>query len=86
MQVLPADIRNKLLKHGRRAELLEVVLDLGRRPEARFLDLGNGQGGGEYLRDEEVRQLCLSPLAFQLLLKASVSRGAAGSASDGFLC
>jgi stage III sporulation protein SpoIIIAA len=54
LQVLPADIRNKLLKHGRRAELLEVVLDLGRRPEARFLDLGNGQGGGEYLRDEEV--------------------------------
>jgi hypothetical protein len=28
----------------------QVVLDLGRRPEARFL----GVGGGEYLRDAEV--------------------------------
>ena len=54
MQVLPSDIRDALLSHGRRAELLEVVLDLGRRPEARFLDQGNGKGGGEYLRDKEV--------------------------------
>jgi hypothetical protein len=30
--------------------LVQVVLDLGRRPEARFL----GVGGGEYLRDAEV--------------------------------
>lgn len=29
---------------------MQVVLDLGRRPEARFL----GVGGGEYLRDAEV--------------------------------
>eukprot|EP00245_Coleochaete_scutata_P013774 TRINITY_DN5707_c0_g2_i2.p1 TRINITY_DN5707_c0_g2~~TRINITY_DN5707_c0_g2_i2.p1 ORF type:complete len:482 (+),score=112.76 TRINITY_DN5707_c0_g2_i2:216-1661(+) len=50
LQVLPVDLREKLLQHPRRSELLEVVLDLGRRPEARFL----GDGGGEYLRDEEV--------------------------------
>ena len=30
----------------------QVVLDLGRRPEARFL----GVGGGEYLREAEVRE------------------------------
>ena len=29
---------------------MQVVLDLGRRPEARFL----GDGGGEFLRQEEV--------------------------------
>ena len=33
----------------------QVVLDLGRKPEARFA----GAVGGEYLRDEEVSQ-CLS--------------------------
>ena len=50
-QVLPPDIRDPLVNHARRSSLLEVVLDLGRRPEARFL----GQAGGEYLRDGEVR-------------------------------
>lgn len=34
----------------RRNVVSQVVLDLGRRPEARFL----GVGGGEYLRDAEV--------------------------------
>ena len=33
----------------------QVVLDLGRRPEARFL----GDGGGDYLREEEVRRVCI---------------------------
>ena len=41
---------------------LQVVLDLGRRPEARFL----GVMGGEYLRDEEV---CVA-----VTLLASISR------------
>jgi hypothetical protein len=50
MQVLPADIREPLVQHPQRASLLEVVLDLGRRPEARFL----GQAGGQFLRDAEV--------------------------------
>jgi len=36
LQVLPADVRDKLLTHPERANLLEVVLDLGRQPEARF--------------------------------------------------
>ncbi|EIE25295.1 hypothetical protein COCSUDRAFT_13766, partial [Coccomyxa subellipsoidea C-169] len=48
--VLPEDIREPLVQHQNRASLLEVVLDLGRRPEARFL----GVGGGEYLRDAEI--------------------------------
>jgi hypothetical protein len=33
-----------------KTSLVQVVLDLGRRPEARFL----GNGGGEFLRHEEV--------------------------------
>lgn len=50
LRVLPVDVRDNLLTHPRRSELLEVVLDLGRRPEARFL----GDGGGEFLRSEEI--------------------------------
>lgn len=50
VQVLPADIREPLVRHPQRASLLEVVLDLGRRPEARFL----GQPGGQFLREGEV--------------------------------
>lgn len=50
MQVLPEDLRGKLLEHPRRSKLLEVVLDLGRRPDARFL----GDGEGEFLRSEEI--------------------------------
>ena len=49
-QVLPNDIREPLVSHPQRASLLEVVLDLGRRPEARFL----GQSGGQFLREAEV--------------------------------
>lgn len=50
LQVLPEDIRKPVACHPQRAELLEVVLDLGRRPEARFL----GGRGGEYLRTEVI--------------------------------
>mmetsp|Transcript_10904 Transcript_10904/g.32683 ORF Transcript_10904/g.32683 Transcript_10904/m.32683 type:complete len:564 (+) Transcript_10904:207-1898(+) len=50
LEVLPADIRGLLVDHAQRANLLEVVLDLGRRPEARF----QGMLGGEFLRDEEI--------------------------------
>ncbi|KAL4427852.1 hypothetical protein ABPG75_001941 [Micractinium tetrahymenae] len=50
LQVLPADIREPLVHHPQRASLLEVVLDLGRRPEARFL----GQAGGQFLREGEI--------------------------------
>ncbi|GFH22563.1 P-loop containing nucleoside triphosphate hydrolase, partial [Haematococcus lacustris] len=50
LKALPEDIRGPLSQHPNRAELLEVVMDLGRRPEARF----QGVPGGEYLRDAEV--------------------------------
>jgi len=36
--VLPEDIRRKVAEHPQLPELLEVVLDLGRMPEARFQD------------------------------------------------
>lgn len=36
----------------------QVVLDLGRKPEARFA----GAVGGEYLRDEEVSRICSGKL------------------------
>jgi len=51
LEVLPENIRNIVVSHPQRSDLLEVVLDLGRRPEARFL--GSTQGG-EYLRDEVI--------------------------------
>lgn len=50
LQVLPADVRQPLVNHPDRGSLLEIVLDLGRRPEARFL----GGKGGSYLRDAEI--------------------------------
>ncbi|KAL3132664.1 Uncharacterized protein ABBQ32_009180 [Trebouxia sp. C0010 RCD-2024] len=50
LQVLPVNLRGSLMSHSKRAALLEVVLDLGRKPEARFA----GAVGGEYLRDEEI--------------------------------
>ena len=43
LNVLPAFINTPLEKHPRREYLIEVVLDIGRRPEARFSD------GTEYL-------------------------------------
>lgn len=50
LQVLPENIRAHLATHAQRAELLEVVLDLGRRPEARFL----GNRKGEFLREDPI--------------------------------
>ncbi len=49
LQVLPPDVRGALVRHAHRGDLIEVVLDVGRRPEARFL----GQRA-EALRDAEV--------------------------------
>ena len=50
--MLPEDVRGILKTHRHRDQLLEVVLDLGRRPEARFAgDLPN-----EFLRDEVISQ------------------------------
>ena len=39
--MLPVDVRDVLLTHARRGDLLEVVLDLGRCPEARFFNAPN---------------------------------------------
>ena len=49
LQVLPLDLRTVLACHPRRAELVEVVLDVGRCPEARFVG-----HGAESLRAAEV--------------------------------
>ena len=43
LDVLPKFLREILHKHPRRDELIEIVLDIGRRPEARFAN------GSEYL-------------------------------------
>lgn len=48
MQALPPEICERLRPHASRADLLEVVLDLGRRPEARFTH------GEEQLLDREI--------------------------------
>ncbi|CAL9093635.1 unnamed protein product [Musa hybrid cultivar] len=50
LEVLPRDLRENLQSEPRRDQLLEVILDLGRRPEARFL----GESAGQYLRDKEI--------------------------------
>ncbi|MEM8501735.1 MAG: R3H domain-containing nucleic acid-binding protein [Cyanobacteria bacterium P01_D01_bin.1] len=38
LEILPAYIRDQLQGHPQREQLIEVVLDLGRQPEARFSD------------------------------------------------
>ncbi|MBS3784791.1 MAG: AAA family ATPase, partial [Anaerolineae bacterium] len=48
MGILPDDIRTFLQKQGRRDDLLEVILDLGRVPTARYTD------GEIVLRETEV--------------------------------
>ncbi len=50
LSVLPEDTRSALQRIGRRDELLEVILDLGRVPTARYTD------GEVMLRDTEVTQ------------------------------
>ncbi|MFN2136982.1 MAG: AAA family ATPase, partial [Candidatus Promineifilaceae bacterium] len=48
LSILPPSIRDNLVKLGREDELLEVVLDLGRLPSARFVD------GEVIIRNSEV--------------------------------
>ncbi|KAJ0977205.1 hypothetical protein J5N97_012679 [Dioscorea zingiberensis] len=50
LEILPRDLQENLRNEPRRNQLLEVVLDLGRLPEARFL----GESGGQYLRNTEI--------------------------------
>lgn len=49
LQVLPPDIREAVRQAGPEEDLIEVILDLGRVPTARF-----SQGGEVVLRDREV--------------------------------
>ncbi|KAK2658579.1 hypothetical protein Ddye_005112 [Dipteronia dyeriana] len=44
LQILPCDLRDSLLNDSKRGQLLEVILDLGRLPEARY----QGEFGGKY--------------------------------------
>ncbi len=50
LDILPEDVRERIEAHGQEGNLLEVVMDLGRRPTARYTD------GEITLRDEEVSQ------------------------------
>lgn len=50
LDILPTSIRQKLADHPRKQSLIEVILDLGRQPEARFPD------AAEYLSEDVVSQ------------------------------
>ncbi|MCP5098031.1 MAG: AAA family ATPase, partial [Chloroflexi bacterium] len=50
LAMLPDDVCNPILSSGKEDELLEVVMDLGRRPTARYVD------GEVILRQDEVSQ------------------------------
>ena len=50
--VLPEDVRGMVRDHPQRKHLLEIVLDLGRAPEARFL----GDIGSVFLREAPVTE------------------------------
>jgi len=50
LEVCPEDVREVLINHPDRGNLLEIVLDLGRKPEARFL----GKTASISLREEEI--------------------------------
>ncbi len=60
LSTLPEGIRQAVCAGGEAEELLEVVLDLGRRPYARYL------GGEVELRDTEVTQIELQLVVSQL--------------------
>jgi stage III sporulation protein SpoIIIAA len=48
LEILPTGIRDRLQQHPQRDVLVEVVMDLGRRPEARF------PGQAEYLSEQPI--------------------------------
>lgn len=57
LEILPESIRQPLQQHAQISSLIEVVMDLGRLPEARF------PGGAEYLSDKPV---CLDDLNYTI--------------------
>ena len=54
--ILPARIRNAIDEYGETSRLLEIVLDLGRRPTARYIDRENELSDRE-VTDVDLRQL-----------------------------
>ncbi|KAL2325207.1 hypothetical protein Fmac_024265 [Flemingia macrophylla] len=50
LHILPSDLHHNLLNQPNRSQLLEVILDLGRFPEARYV----GRLGSQCLRNTEV--------------------------------
>ena len=56
LSIVPEDVREKISKHAHRSKLLEIVLDLGRQPEARFSGMEDVKKQSETLRDDVVTQ------------------------------
>ena len=56
LTIVPEDVREKISKHKNRSKLLEIVLDLGRQPEARFSGLEDSRKQSEVLRENVVTQ------------------------------
>ncbi|MEM1311801.1 MAG: AAA family ATPase, partial [Cyanobacteria bacterium P01_H01_bin.153] len=54
LAMLPADIAAQIKQHQQADQLIEVVLDLGRRPEARFLS-GSEYLSGQVITKEDLR-------------------------------
>lgn len=52
MDVMPVRLRMALESHARREDLLEVVLDLGRPPEARFTDRKEALSSTQVIRED----------------------------------
>lgn len=48
LSILPAELRQPLSNHPKQSQLIEVILDLGRRPEARF------PGQAEFLAEQVI--------------------------------
>lgn len=50
LEILPEDLQQQVQQHAQRDNLIEIVMDLGRLPEARF------PGNAEYLSDRPITQ------------------------------
>jgi stage III sporulation protein SpoIIIAA len=73
LQVLPAPIEQALRQAGDRGKLLEIVLDLGRVPEARFLDHEVKLSEQEVTRDE-IEHIVSKISAFDADNRAGIER------------
>lgn len=57
LSVLPPTITDSLRNIGRFSELIEVVMDLGRPPEARYVSADGGSNGDDAIAREETLEL-----------------------------